>query len=147
MRTQLATAVVLGILLGLAMALGPSAISADQMGPDRFDFAELLAGLENGAVRRGSGHAASMGNCKPIAEVTRRSVDGAHAYLMSAFYFDSKILVLYSKDQELFAAQFIEGIRRSRERWFFCDMEILEDYMAIAVDRDDVDQPGHQPPR
>lgn len=81
----------------------------------RFRFDRLLAQLQQDQIRANSSWADISGNVKPIAMVEKRTKEEEPEFVTCTYAHDSEFLILYSRNGKLFAAQYVEGVRRSRE--------------------------------
>lgn len=133
MRTQTAKLTVLvSVLLVVGVAvLASIGVTRD---PSRYNFDALIERLDSGTVTAGSQPPLDAG--KPISEVRYDAPDGA-VFVLATYSHDHKVLNLYTRDRIVFAAQLVEGVRRSRETWYFCDTDLLVEHVQLSMKRSD----------
>ncbi len=103
----------------------------------RHDFSEIVAKLESGEVELGTDVVDVLGYGKPVAE----DVEGE--FYSATYSYKGEILVLYAKSHEipnrrdlatpLFAAQHIQGGQRPGMTWYFCDTDLLAEYVQATT--------------
>lgn len=108
-----------GILL-----LGVAAVSFE----DRFEFNEMITRLDSSQIVLGSDTDAVLCYGKPVSDIYKTSSTGEKFGLM-VYNHDYEVLMLYRHGDKLFAAHHIVGVRSSTERWYFCDKDLLSQYI------------------
>lgn len=123
----------IGIVVML-IALGAALIARADSGssPAKYAFDGALRALESGDIAMGKPLPPSVNLGRPITDVERED-DDERTFGLLVYSHDYRILLLYRRDGLVFAAQLIEGVRRSKEKWFFCDDAILSKYIALAI--------------
>jgi hypothetical protein len=96
--------------------------------PPSPDVRQLVSALENGDISLGSDFGSWTGESFPIID-SWVNIDGER-YSVILFYYRGEFVMLYARNNKLFAAQHGIGMTvQSKVKWYFVDLDIMTDYL------------------
>lgn len=93
-------------------------------------FDSLLEQFEAGAIAPGA--TTPFTECKPVA-VVQRLDDASNHFWMITYFHNRHVLNVYEYNGRVYAAQHINARDPRIDRWYFCDMSLLERHIALAT--------------